>query len=85
MIGHTDRLGSDAYNQALSEQRARTVADYLIAKGLFADKVRAEGQGESSPVTGGSCPDGAKAQMIACLAPDRRVEVRLTGVSQAAE
>ena len=85
VIGHTDRLGSDAYNQALSEQRARTVADYLIAQGLFADKVRAEGQGESSPVTGGSCPDGAKAQMIACLAPDRRVEVRLTGVSQVAE
>ena len=85
VIGHTDRLGSDAYNQTLSEQRARTVADYLIAKGLFADKVRAEGRGESSPVTGGSCPDGAKAQMIACLAPDRRVEVRLTGVSQVAE
>ncbi|MEZ6930600.1 porin OmpA [Aeromonas sp. S16(2024)] len=85
VIGHTDRIGSEAYNQALSEQRARTVADYLIAKGLFADKVRAEGQGESSPVTGGSCPDGAKAQMIACLAPDRRVEVRLTGVSQVAE
>ncbi len=85
VIGHTDRLGSDAYNQTLSEQRARTVADYLIAKGLFADKVRAEGRGESSPVTGGNCPDGAKAQMIACLAPDRRVEVRLTGVSQVAE
>ena len=85
VIGHTDRIGSDAYNQSLSEQRARSVADYLIAKGLFADKVRAEGRGESSPVTGGSCPDGAKAQMIACLAPDRRVEVRLTGVSQAAE
>jgi len=85
VIGHTDRIGSEAYNQSLSEQRARTVADYLIAKGLFADKVRAEGRGESSPVTGGSCPDGAKAQMIACLAPDRRVEVRLTGVSQVAE
>ncbi|MEG0008631.1 MAG: porin OmpA [Aeromonas sp.] len=85
VIGHTDRLGSDAYNQSLSEQRARTVADYLVAKGLFPDKVQAEGRGESSPVTGGSCPDGAKAQMIACLAPDRRVEVRLTGVSQAAE
>ncbi|BDN90191.1 hypothetical protein KAM471c_40060 [Aeromonas caviae] len=85
VIGHTDRIGSEAYNQSLSEQRARTVADYLIAKGLFADKVRAEGRGESSPVTGGSCPDGAKAQMIACLAPDRRVEVRLTGVSVQSE
>lgn len=85
VIGHTDRLGSDAYNQSLSEQRARSVADYLVAKGLFADKVMAEGRGESSPVTGGSCPNSAKAQMIACLAPDRRVEVRLTGVSQAAE
>src|SRR5690606_39431642 len=51
VIGHTDRIGSEAYNQSLSEQRARTVADYLIAKGLFADKVRAEGRGEDRKST----------------------------------
>ena len=85
VIGHTDRIGSDAYNQSLSQQRAQSVANYLIAKGLFADKVRAEGHGESSPVTGNACPDQARAALIACLAPDRRVEVRLEGVSNATE
>ena len=53
--GHTDSNGSDAYNQKLSEQRAQTVADYLIGKGLPAGKVNVEGQGENSPVTGDSC------------------------------
>ncbi|HAT1544121.1 porin OmpA [Aeromonas hydrophila] len=85
VIGHTDRIGSDAYNQALSEQRARSVADYLIAKGLFADKVRVEGRGKSSPITGSNCSSGSKPALIACLAPDRRVEVRLEGVSQPAQ
>ncbi len=85
VIGHTDRIGSDAYNQALSEQRARSVADYLIAKGLFADKVRVEGRGKSSPVTGNNCSSGSRPALIACLAPDRRVEVRLEGVSQQAQ
>ena len=62
VIGHTDRIGSDAYNQALSEQRARSVADYLIAKGLFADKVRVEGAASPlrSPAT------------TAAAAPNRR-------------
>ncbi|WP_265457719.1 porin OmpA [Aeromonas salmonicida] len=82
VVGHTDRIGSDAYNQALSEQRARTVADYLIAKGLFADKVRVEGRGKSSPVTGNNCTTGSRPALIACLAPDRRVEIHLEGVSQ---
>lgn len=85
VIGHTDRIGSDAYNQALSEQRARSVADYLIAKGLFADKVRVEGRGKSSPITGNNCSSGSRPALIACLAPDRRVEVRLEGVSQQAQ
>lgn len=82
VVGHTDRIGSDAYNQALSEQRARTVADYLIAKGLFADKVRVEGRGKSSPVTGNNCTTGSRSALIACLAPDRRVEIHLEGFSQ---
>ena len=60
VIGHTDRIGSEAYNQSSSEQRARTVADYLIAKGLFADKVRAEGRRVLARDRG-QLPDGAKA------------------------
>ena len=82
VIGYTDRLGSEAYNQKLSEQRAQTVADYLIGKGLPAGKVNVEGQGENSPVTGDSCTSKSKRELIVCLAPDRRVEVRVQGVSE---
>ena len=84
IYGHTDRLGSDAYNQKLSEARAQSVASYLIGLGLPADKVSAIGQGEGSPVTGQTCDDKmSRAQLIPCLAPDRRVEIRITGVSGA--
>ena len=83
VVGYTDRIGSDAYNLKLSEARARTVADFLVGKGLPAGKVAIEVRGEASPVTGTQC-DGikAKAQLIACLAPDRRVEVRVTGIQE---
>lgn len=83
VVGYTDRIGSDAYNQKLSEARARTVADFLVGKGLPAGKVAIEGRGEANPVTGTQCNGvKGKAQLIACLAPDRRVEVRVTGVQQ---
>ncbi len=83
VVGYTDRIGSDAYNQKLSEARARTVADFLVGKGLAASKVAIEGRGEANPVTGTQC-DGVKGknQLIACLAPDRRVEVRVSGVQE---
>ncbi|HDX8378972.1 TPA: porin OmpAI [Aeromonas salmonicida] len=81
VVGYTDRIGSDAYNQKLSEARARTVANFLVSKGMAASKVAVEGRGEANPVTGNKC-DGvkAKAQLISCLAPDRRVEIRVSGV-----
>lgn len=83
VVGYTDRIGSDAYNQKLSEARARTVADFLVGKGLPAGKVAIEGRGEANPVTGTQCNSvKGKAQLISCLAPDRRVEVRVTGVQQ---
>ncbi|ENY71069.1 OmpA family protein [Aeromonas diversa] len=83
VIGYTDFIGSDAANQRLSEARARTVADFLVSKGLPAAKVSIEGRGEANPVTGDSCAKVApRAKQIECLAPDRRVEVRVTGVQQ---
>lgn len=82
VIGYTDRIGSDAYNQKLSEQRAQTVANYLIGKGLPAGKVNVEGHGKNSPVTGDSCTNKSKRELIVCLAPDRRVEVKVQGVSE---
>lgn len=86
VIGYTDRIGSDKANQKLSEARAHSVADYLVGKGLPAGKVSIEGRGEANPVTGHQC-DGIsnKAKLIACLAPDRRVEVRVVGTQQVSQ
>jgi OOP family OmpA-OmpF porin len=84
VIGYTDFIGSDKANQRLSEARAKTVADYLVSKGLPASKVSIEGRGEASPVTGTTCVKvKPKAKQIACLAPDRRVQVHVTGTQQA--
>jgi len=78
VIGHTDRLGSDTYNQALSAARAATVRDYLIAQGLPRSALRAFGVGKTQPVV--SCADGGqRAQLIACLQPNRRVELEVSG------
>ena len=80
--GHTDRLGSTAYNQALSQQRADAVKAYLVTQGkLDAARVQAIGKGEGSPVTQpGACPDkGPRAALITCLQPDRRVEIAVSG------
>ena len=49
VVGHTDSVGSDAYNQQLSEQRALAVIDYLASIGVARDRLRSEGRGESEP------------------------------------
>lgn len=79
-VGHTDRIGSEAYNQRLSEQRVAAVKTYLVSKGIEPTRMHTEGKGESQPLTKtGEC-DGAKsAKVIACLQPDRRVEVEVAG------
>jgi OOP family OmpA-OmpF porin len=80
--GHTDRLGTETYNQVLSQKRADTVKAYLVANdGLDAGKISAIGKSESTPVTKvGDCKGGsANAKLIACLQPDRRVEVEVVG------
>ena len=80
--GHTDRLGSTVYNQRLSEQRANSVKAYLVSSGgVDSGKVSAVGKGESAPVThSGDCKgDRPSPKLIACLQPDRRVDVEVTG------
>lgn len=80
--GHTDRLGTPAYNQKLSVQRAEAVKAYLISIGGFASaQVRAVGKGEAEPTTKVQVCKGdkASAQLIACLQPDRRVEIEVKG------
>ncbi|MCP4225815.1 MAG: OmpA family protein, partial [Actinomycetia bacterium] len=58
IVGHTDDVGSDEDNMALSENRASTVADYLISQGVDRAMVEALGQGESEPVTSNETEDG---------------------------
>ncbi|MBI3301269.1 MAG: OmpA family protein [Deltaproteobacteria bacterium] len=56
--GHTDSIGSDAYNQRLSERRANAVKKYLVSKGVAADRLDAVGRGESQPIAPNKTPDG---------------------------
>ena len=79
VTGHTDRLGSTAYNDALSLARAQTVRHLLVQNGVDAARVRAEGKGERQPVS--QCVGTARTtELIACLQPDRRVEIEVTGL-----
>jgi len=79
-VGHTDRLGSDAYNQKLSERRAASVKTYLVSKGIDANRVYTEGKGEKNPVTkADQCPGPKSKKVIECLQPDRRVDIELIG------
>jgi outer membrane protein OmpA-like peptidoglycan-associated protein len=56
--GHTDAIGSDAYNQRLSERRANAVRSYLVSRGVAADRLDAVGYGESRPVAPNKTPNG---------------------------
>jgi OOP family OmpA-OmpF porin len=70
-IGHTDSIGSDAYNQALSVRRAEAVKDFLVSQGIERNRVYTEGKGESSPVADNRTRDGR--------AQNRRVVVEVVG------
>lgn len=76
--GHADRLGSNEYNQRLSEKRAEAVRAYLVSKGVDAAKVETLGFGKTLPVK--SCPDQKERKnLIECLSPNRRVVVEVQG------
>ncbi|HEY1998110.1 OmpA family protein [Paraburkholderia sp.] len=70
--GYTDRLGSDAYNQKLSLQRAMTVRAYLIKRGVTLP-ISVSGRGKANPVT--QCTQTKREELVKCLAPNRRVEI----------
>ena len=71
--GYADRLGSSKYNLKLSERRANAVRDYLIGKGVAANRLSAQGKGESNPVV--TCNNKKRSDLIKCLEPNRRVEI----------
>jgi OOP family OmpA-OmpF porin len=80
--GHTDRLGSNAYNHKLSQERADSVKAYLVSSDrLEAGKINTKAMGETMPVTKADDCKGNKAskKLIACLQADRRVEIEVSG------
>lgn len=74
VYGHTDSTGSEQYNQALSERRARTVANYLVMQGVSDSRVRSMGYGESMPVASNDTESGR--------ARNRRVEIKIVPITQ---
>ena len=70
--GHTDNVGNDAYNQQLSEKRAKSVYDYLIARGVDANSLKYKGYGKSAPIGDNSTAEGREA--------NRRTELKVVGV-----
>ncbi len=79
ITGHADRIGTEAYNQNLSERRAYAVRLYLEKKGISAERMSAIGKGESQPDPAANtvslCKGKQGSALIACLQPDRRVTV----------
>ena len=72
--GHTDSIGTDAYNQKLSERRAKSVKEYMVAKGVPAAKITMLGKGETQPVATNKTKEGR--------AKNRRVDIEFKGVSK---
>jgi outer membrane protein OmpA-like peptidoglycan-associated protein len=73
VVGYTDRIGSDSYNLSLSQRRAQSVRDYLVANGVPAGAIRTDGRGKADPIV--QCSNRNRTELIACLAPNRRVEL----------
>jgi OOP family OmpA-OmpF porin len=81
VTGHTDRIGSDAYNQKLSQRRADALKAYLVAQGVEDKRIETAAKGESEPVV--SCDNvkgkvsGKNKKLVECLQPNRRVVVEV--------
>ncbi|MBK9162095.1 MAG: OmpA family protein [Nitrosomonadales bacterium] len=80
ITGHADRTGPQDLNRRLSEYRANAVHNFLVSEGITTEKMSSTGKGSSQPVTKpGECDKLKSVKLQACLAPDRRVEIRVSG------
>jgi len=81
VTGHADRIGSDSYNQSLSERRANAVKAYLVSQGIESSRIQTAAKGESEPVVACSDIKGKETHknkpLVACLQPNRRVVVEV--------
>lgn len=83
VAGHTDPIGSQEYNLALSDRRANTVREELVNRGVAGDRITAQGYGKSNlKVTPADCAHAkSRAALIECYQPNRRVDVAVEGVA----
>lgn len=80
VVGHTDAIGTRQYNLALSQRRAATVANYIVDAGLPSNLVSAIGVGfDQAQFTEQCRGSGGREAYIACLSPDRKVEIKVSG------
>lgn len=77
VVGHSDRIGNARFNEELSLRRAEAVRDYLAQQGVREGLIQVEGRGSAEPVA--DCPRGTR-DIVACLAPDRRVHITVRSV-----
>ena len=83
VTGHADRIGSADLNQQLSVSRAESVKAYLVSCDVPIERISAVGKGETEPVThSDDCKGPTNAKVIACLAPDRRVDIEVVGTEK---
>jgi OOP family OmpA-OmpF porin len=79
-VGYADRMGTDASNQILSEERVGAVKSYLVSKGVAADKIKTSAWGETRPSTAAAeCKDANNPKNVACMQPDRHVSIEISG------
>jgi len=81
VTGYTDRIGTSAYNQKLSQRRADAVKDYLVGQGVAAGRIETAAKGEADPIA--SCNEvkgkanGKNRKLVECLQPNRRITVEI--------
>ena len=79
-IGYADRMGSEASNQVLSEERVGAVKSHMVGKGIPADRIKTSAWGETRPSIGaGECKDANTPTNVACMQPDRHVSIEMSG------
>lgn len=83
VTGHADRIGSTENNQQLSVRRAELVKSYLVSRGVQSNLITVVGMGDTQPITGADdCKGPATPKVIACLAPDRRIDIEAEGTDK---
>lgn len=79
IVGHTDSVGDDSYNQSLSERRARATADYLVSQGISRDRLRTSGRGEMEPIANADDQKNRRVEVAIYASDAYKTELKKSG------